>query len=178
MSKTVDTLRARLDAFSRQLNAKIREFKATGELESKVETIEILRKRQEALKTQLDRAIRAGAVSDMLKTKTKRSLVRPVRSFSNRPKRQRTLILCQRYAGPLLAQSRHELVHCTCPLSGVKRTLAAPTSALPISICSGAILTSRSLLSNAVLCCPGAAPLRFERDPFATAQKILSKSDA
>src|SRR5262245_8087815 len=26
---------------------------------------------------------------------------------------------------PLLAQSRHELVHCTCPLSGVKRALYA-----------------------------------------------------
>jgi hypothetical protein len=60
MSKEVDTLRARLDAFSRQLDAKIREFKVTGELKSK-ETIEILRKRQEALKTKLDRAIRAGA---------------------------------------------------------------------------------------------------------------------
>src|SRR5262245_15354209 len=71
MSKEVDTLRAGLDAFSRQLDAKIREFKATGELESK-ETIEILRKRQEALKTKLDRAIRAGAVSDMLKLERKR----------------------------------------------------------------------------------------------------------
>ncbi len=71
MSKEVDTLRARLDAFSRQLDAKIREFKATGELESK-ETIEVLRKRQEALKTKLDRAIRAGAVSDMLKLERKR----------------------------------------------------------------------------------------------------------
>ena len=26
---------------------------------------------------------------------------------------------------PLLAQSRHELVYCTCPLSGVKRTCLA-----------------------------------------------------
>jgi uncharacterized protein YdcH (DUF465 family) len=71
MSKEVDTLRERLDAFSRQLDVKIREFKATGELESK-ETIEVLRKRQKALKTKLDRAIRAGAVSDMLKLERKR----------------------------------------------------------------------------------------------------------
>jgi hypothetical protein len=71
MSKAVDTLRARLDTFSRQLDAKMREFKATGELESE-KTIEILRKRQEALKTKLDRAIRAGAVSDMLKLEFER----------------------------------------------------------------------------------------------------------
>jgi len=71
MSEEVDTLRARLDAFSRRLDAKIREFKATGELESN-ETIEILRKRQLALKEKLDRAIRAGAVSDMLKLERKR----------------------------------------------------------------------------------------------------------
>src|SRR5215467_3236154 len=71
MSKEVDTLRARLDAFSRQLDTKIREFKATGELQSE-ETIKILRKRQEALKTKLDRAIRAGAVSDILKVEFER----------------------------------------------------------------------------------------------------------
>jgi hypothetical protein len=71
MSKAIDTLRARLDAFSRQLDTKIRAFKATGELESE-ETIEILRKRQEALKTKLDRAIRAGAVSDILKVEFER----------------------------------------------------------------------------------------------------------
>jgi hypothetical protein len=71
MSKAVDTLRARLDAFSCQLDAKMREFKATGELESE-KTIEILRKRQEALKTKLDRAIRAGAVSEMLKLEFER----------------------------------------------------------------------------------------------------------
>jgi len=71
MSKAVDTSRARLDTFSRQLDVKMREFKATGELESE-KTIEILRKRQEALKTKLDRAIRAGAVSDMLKLEFER----------------------------------------------------------------------------------------------------------
>ena len=71
MSKAIDTLRARLDAFSCQLDTKIREFKAMGELQSE-ETIEILRKRQEALKTKLDRAIRAGAVSDILKVEFER----------------------------------------------------------------------------------------------------------
>jgi hypothetical protein len=66
MSEEVERLRARLDAFSRRLDAKIFEFKATGVLKSE-EMIEILRKRQEAMKTKLDRAIRAGAVSDILK---------------------------------------------------------------------------------------------------------------
>jgi hypothetical protein len=59
---------------------------------------------------------------------------------------------------PLLAQSRHELVHCTCPLSGVKRTM---------TVCGNPL--SRSLLGAKRHCaCPlmtqSGHPLKIETE--------------
>jgi hypothetical protein len=42
---------------------------------------------------------------------------------------------------PLLAQSGHEPVHCTCPLSGVKRTCPVRKSAFAVAIGGKADMT-------------------------------------
>jgi len=85
MSEEGDALRARFDAFSRRLDAKTREFKATGELESE-DAIESLRKRRNAMKAKLDRAIRAGAVSDLLKLELERDFEGLLGEFSRMEK--------------------------------------------------------------------------------------------
>jgi hypothetical protein len=41
------------------------------------------------------------------------------------------------FEGPLLALSRHELVRCTCPLSGVKQTSMANAGRWPVTLGAG-----------------------------------------
>ena len=74
MDERIDTLRARLDAFSRRLDAKVHDFKTTGRLIAESEETENIRKRHEAMKIELDRAIHAGAVPDILRLEFERDL--------------------------------------------------------------------------------------------------------
>ena len=46
---------------------------------------------------------------------------------------------------PLLAQSRHALVHCKCPLLGVKRTLTNRCSSSRIELCADVSLIELQL---------------------------------
>ena len=50
---------------------------------------------------------------------------------------------------PLLAQSRHERVHCTCPLSGVKRNAVASDHRASSSICKRYAATTDFLTPHA-----------------------------
>ena len=60
MDQTIDALRTSFDAFSRRLEAKLKNFKATGQLTDESEIAKNLRKRYEETKTKLDLAVRAG----------------------------------------------------------------------------------------------------------------------
>jgi hypothetical protein len=82
MDEKTDALKARFDAFSRLLDARMHAFKTTGRLASEGKATESLRKRQEAMKIKLDRAIRAGAVSDILKLEFDRNLDALLGEFS------------------------------------------------------------------------------------------------
>jgi hypothetical protein len=83
MDEKTATLRARLDDFSRRLDAKTREFKATGELTERQASV---RKRSEAMKAELDRAIQAGSVSDILRLEFERDLNALLDDFSRMEK--------------------------------------------------------------------------------------------
>lgn len=64
MDEKTESLRARLDAFSRRLDEKTHAFKTTGELIDKQTSV---RKRSEHIKAKLDRAIHAGDVPEVLR---------------------------------------------------------------------------------------------------------------
>jgi len=85
MDEEVDALKAKLDAFSRRLDARSREFKTTGELKNE-EAMGSLRKRHETLNLKLDRAIRAGVVSDILKLEIERDFASLLDDIGRREK--------------------------------------------------------------------------------------------
>jgi hypothetical protein len=74
MDETIDALKMSFDAFSRRLEAKLKNFKATGQLTDESEIAENLRKRYEATKTKLDLAIRAGDLPGIMKLEFDRAL--------------------------------------------------------------------------------------------------------
>ena len=79
MDEMTATFRARLDDFSRRLDASISEFETTGELTERQASV---RKRSEAIKAELDRAIQAGTVSDILRLEFERDLNALLDDFS------------------------------------------------------------------------------------------------
>ena len=83
MDEKTATLRARLDDFSRRLDASTREFETTGELTERQASV---RKRSEAIKAELDRAIQAGNVSDILRLEFERDLNALLDDFSRMEK--------------------------------------------------------------------------------------------
>src|ERR1700730_4855270 len=69
-----DPLRDKLDAFSRRLDARIREFKERGEFSGMHEEFtQSIRKRQASIKEKLDSAIRDGVARDLIKYETERN---------------------------------------------------------------------------------------------------------
>src|SRR4051812_26943936 len=74
MGETIDDLRMSFDAFSRRLEAKLKNFKATGQLTDESEIVEDLRKRYEETRTKLDLAIRAGDLPGIIKLELDRTL--------------------------------------------------------------------------------------------------------
>lgn len=83
MDEKTATLRARLDDFSRRLDASTREFETTGELTERQASV---RKRSEAIKAELDRAIQSGNVSDILRLEFERDLNALLDDFSRMEK--------------------------------------------------------------------------------------------
>jgi hypothetical protein len=68
-----DELRDKLDAFSRRLDARTREFKERGEFSDMHEPfLESIRKRQASIKKKLDSAIQHGAKRDLIKYEAER----------------------------------------------------------------------------------------------------------
>jgi hypothetical protein len=68
-----DPLRDKLDAFSRRLDARVREFKERGEFSGMHEAFaESIRKRQASIKEKLDSAIHNGATCDLIKYEAER----------------------------------------------------------------------------------------------------------
>jgi hypothetical protein len=68
-----DPLRDKLDAFSRRLDARVREFKERGEFSGMHEEFaQSIRKRQASIKEKLDSAIHNGATCDIIKYETER----------------------------------------------------------------------------------------------------------
>ena len=68
-----DELRDKLDAFSRRLDARAREFKERGEFSDMHEPfLESIRKRQASIKKKLDSAIQHGAKRDLIKYEAER----------------------------------------------------------------------------------------------------------
>ena len=68
-----DELRSKLDAFSRRLDARAREFKERGEFSDIHEPfLESIRKRQASIKKKLDSAIQHGAKRDLIKYEAER----------------------------------------------------------------------------------------------------------
>ena len=74
MGEKADELKSRFEDFSKRLDFKIREFKATGQLAVDRGSIESLRKCHDAIKMDLDRAVRAGAWSNVVKLDLERNL--------------------------------------------------------------------------------------------------------
>jgi hypothetical protein len=63
-----DPLMDKLDAFSRRLDARVREFKERGQFSGMHEAFtEGIRKRQVSIQEKLDSAIRNGATRDLIK---------------------------------------------------------------------------------------------------------------
>ena len=68
-----DPLRDKLDAFSRRLDARVREFKERGEFSGMHEAFtESIRKRQVSIQGKLDSTIHNGATRDLIKYETER----------------------------------------------------------------------------------------------------------
>ena len=84
MDDKTAALRARLDDFSRRLDASTSEFETTGELTERQSSV---RKRSEAIKAELDRAIQAGTVSDILRLEFERDLNALLDDFSRMEKK-------------------------------------------------------------------------------------------
>jgi hypothetical protein len=74
MDETIDALRTSFDAFSRRLEAKLKNFKATGQLTDESEIAKNLKKRYEETKTKLDLAVRAGDLPGIMKLELDRAL--------------------------------------------------------------------------------------------------------
>jgi hypothetical protein len=68
-----DPLRDKLDAFSRRLDARVREFKERGEFSGMPEEFtQSIPKRQASIQEKLDSAIHNGATRDLIKYETER----------------------------------------------------------------------------------------------------------
>jgi hypothetical protein len=74
MDKTIDELRTTFDEFSRRLEAKLKNFKATGQLTDESEIAQDLKNRYETIKTKLDLAVRAGDFPSVMKLEVDRAL--------------------------------------------------------------------------------------------------------
>lgn len=78
-----DALRNKLDAFSRRLDARIREFKEQGEFSDTHEAFtESIRKRQASIKEKLDSAIQKGARWDLVKYEAERDFNGLIEEFA------------------------------------------------------------------------------------------------
>jgi hypothetical protein len=86
MAEKADELKSRFEDFSTRLDARIREFKATGQLVVERGSIESLQKRRDAIRMDLDDAIRAGAWSDVVKLDLERNFNGLVSEFARMEK--------------------------------------------------------------------------------------------
>ena len=78
-----DQLRDRFDAFSRRLDARVREFKERGEFSGMSEPfLESIRKRQASIKKKLDSAIQHGAKRDIIKYEAERDFNGLIEEFA------------------------------------------------------------------------------------------------
>jgi hypothetical protein len=78
-----DPLRDKFDAFSRRLDARVREFKEGGEFSDiQGAFLESIRKRQASIKEKLDSAIRNGATRDLIKYEAERDFYGLIEEFA------------------------------------------------------------------------------------------------
>jgi hypothetical protein len=83
-----DPLRDKLDAFSRRLDARVREFKERGEFSGMPEAFtESIRKRQASIQEKLDSAIHEGATRDLIKYEIERDFTGLIEEFLQWEKR-------------------------------------------------------------------------------------------
>jgi hypothetical protein len=70
-----DPLRDKFDAFSRRLDARVREFEERGEFsDMQGAFLESIRKRQASIKEKLDSALGSGATRDLIKYEAERDV--------------------------------------------------------------------------------------------------------
>jgi hypothetical protein len=78
-----DPLRDKFDAFSRRLDARVREFKERGEFsDMQGAFLERIRKRQASIKEKLDSAIDNGATRDLIKYEAERDFNGLIEEFA------------------------------------------------------------------------------------------------
>jgi hypothetical protein len=83
-----DPLRDKFDAFSRRLDARVREFKERGEFSGMHEEFtESIRKRQVSIQEKLDSAIHNGATRDLIKYEIERDFTGLIEEFVQWEKR-------------------------------------------------------------------------------------------
>ena len=83
-----DPLRDKFDAFSRCLDARVREFKERGEFSGMHEDFtESIRKRQVSIQEKLDSTIHNGATRDLIKYETERDFTGLIEEFVQWEKR-------------------------------------------------------------------------------------------
>ena len=83
-----DPLRDQFDAFSRCLDARVREFKERGEFSGMHEDFtESIRKRQVSIQEKLDSTIHNGATRDLIKYETERDFTGLIEEFVQWEKR-------------------------------------------------------------------------------------------
>jgi len=81
-----DPLRDKFDAFSRRLDARVREFKERGEFSGMHEAFtESIRKRQVSIQEKLDSTRHNGATCDLVKYETKRDFTGLIEDSMQRP---------------------------------------------------------------------------------------------
>ena len=81
-----DPLRDKFDAFSRRLDARVREFKERGEFSGMHEAFtESIRKRQVSIQEKLDSAIHKGATRDLIKYEIERDFTGLIEDSMQRP---------------------------------------------------------------------------------------------